>query len=219
MLLQALREQVIETCLKMLENGVAQGTQGNVSTFDRESGYVVITPSAMSYHIMKPEDICVLTLDAKPVECKWKPTSETPLHLIFYNRRTDVQAVVHTHPLYCSTFSAINESVPMILNEAAMHLNAPIPIAPYARPGSQELAEVTLKAMEPNLLAGIMAHHGLVTVGQNLDAAFESTLAAEMTAHIVIMARSMGKEVISMDPAECATLREVFLRTYKAKAI
>jgi L-ribulose-5-phosphate 4-epimerase len=219
MLLQKLREKVIETCLKMLEEGVAHGTQGNVSAFDRESGLVAITPSALSYHIMKPEDICVVALDGKPVESKWKPTSELPLHLIFYNKRTDVQAVVHTHPLYCSTFSAINESVPMILNEAAMHLNAPILVAPYARPGSQELAEVTLKSMQPDHLAGIMAHHGLITVGQNLDAAFESTLAAEMTAHIVIMARSMGKEVISMDPAECATLREVFLATYKSKAI
>lgn len=218
MLLQHLREQVIETCLKMLQDGVAFGTQGNVSAFDRESGLVAISPSALAYQTMKPEDICVVDLAGKPVESKWKPTSELFLHLIFYNKRTDVQAVVHTHALYCTTFSAINEPVPMILNEAAMNLTGPIPIAPYERPGSKELAEVSLKAMGPGGIAVIMAHHGLVTVGADLPAAYESTLAAEMTAHTVILARSMGKEVISMDLAECAHLREVYLATYKPKA-
>ncbi len=218
MLLKELREQVIETCLKMLADGVAFGTQGNVSTFDRERGLVVISPSALAYQTMKPEDVCVVDLEGKPVESKWKPTSELPLHLVFYNKRSDVGAVVHTHALYCTTFSVINEPVPMILNEAAMNLTGPIPIAPYERPGSKELAEVSLKAMGPNGIAVIMAHHGLVTVGANLAAAYESTLAAEMTAHTVILARSMGKEVIEMDAAECAHLREVYLATYKAKA-
>ena len=218
MLLKELREQVIETCLKMLEDGVAFGTQGNVSAFDRQKGLVAISPSALRYQTMKPEDICVVDLAGKAVESKWKPTSELFLHLIFYNKRSDVQAVVHTHALYCTTFSAINEPVPLILNEAAMNLTGPIPVAPYERPGSKELAEVTLKAMGPDGVAAIMLHHGLVTVGADLAAAYETTLAAEMTAHTVILARSMGKEVIPMDPAECAHLREVYLTTYKAKA-
>ncbi len=218
MLLKELREQVLEIGMRMLEDGVAHGAQGNVSAFDPESGLVAITPSALPYNVLKPEDICVVDLDRKIVESKWRPTSEIALHMIFYKNRPGVNAVVHSHAPYCTVFSVTNESVPMILNEAAMNLNGPIPVARYGRPGSEEVAEITFEAMQPDNVAGIMAHHGLVTVGPNLSVAYDSTLAAEMTARIVIMARSMGKEVITMDPQECAILRDVYLTKYLAKS-
>ncbi len=217
MFLKDLRQQVLETALRMLEDGIAHGSQGNVSALDQEHEAIAITPSAIPYTQLKTEDICVVDKEGKIIEGKWKPTSEIALHLIFYQRREDVRAVVHSHAPYSSVFGVIHEPIPIVLNETAMNLSGPIPVAPYARPGTQEVAEITFQTMLPDQVAAIMAHHGLVTVGPNLAAAYDSTLAAEMTAKIVILARSMGARVIPMDDKECRQLREIYLSSYRAQ--
>jgi len=217
MLLKELREQVLDTALRMLEDGVVHGSQGNVSAIEKESQLVAITPSAIPYTRIKPEDICVVDKNGILVEGKWKPTSEIMLHLIFYNRREDVGSVVHSHAPYSTVFGVIHEPIPMVLNEAAMNLDGEVLVAPYARPGTSEVAEVTFKTMLPNRVAAVMAHHGLVTVGPDLESAYNSTIAVETTARIIIMARSMGGKIVSIDAQECSILREMYLAYYKAK--
>lgn len=218
MLLENLRCHVLDVALRMIKDGVVHGSQGNVSALDSESQLVAITPSAIPYTTLKPEDICVIDKQGNIIESKWKPTSEKALHLIFYNYRSDVRAVVHSHAPYSTVFGVIHEPIPMVLNESAMNLNGDVPVAPYARPGTSEVAEVTFKTMLPDKLAAVMAHHGLVTVGPDLEAAYNSTIAVEMTARTVIMARSIGGRVYSIDPEECLTLREMYLAQYKAES-
>jgi ribulose-5-phosphate 4-epimerase/fuculose-1-phosphate aldolase len=106
----------------------------------------------------------------------------------------------------------------MVLNESAMGIGGPVPIAPYARPGTDELAEVTFKATGDGL-AAIMAHHGLITVGPDIDSAFAATIAVESTASTVIMARSMGCEVIAFSDEEVKILQDMFKKGYKPKKI
>jgi len=219
MLLQEIREKIVEIGNRMVEDGVAHGSQGNISCYDTESGLIAITPSAVPYRFRKPEDITVIDIDQKIIEGKWRPTSEIAVHMIFYRRRKDVKAVIHSHAPYSTVFGVINEPVPSILTEAALCLTGPIPVAPYFRPGTQEVAELTFKAMGENGAAGILAHHGLVTVAGNLDQAYDSTMAAETTARIVIMARSMGAKEINLDPAEGIAMREIYLTKYFAKPL
>lgn len=216
MLLKELREKIIEIGLRMVEDGVAHGSQGNISAIDPETGYIAITPSAIPYRIRKAEDIAIIDVNSKVIEGKWRPTSEIAVHMIFLLRRKDVKAVIHSHAPYTTVFGVINEPVPSIMTEASLCLSGPIPIAPYFRPGTQEVAELTYKAMGENGAACIMAHHGLVTVGGNLEQAYDSTMAAESTARIVIMARSMGAKEIHLDPAEGIAMREIYLTKYVA---
>jgi L-fuculose-phosphate aldolase len=216
MSLKELRRAVLDTALAMLEDGVAHGSQGNISALDRDSGLIAITPSALPYTELKPKDICLVDKQGKVVEGPWRPTTELLLHLIFYQRRQDVGAVVHTHAPYTSVFGICNTPLPMALSEAAMHLGETVPVAPYARPGSQELAEATLAAMGDHGLAAIMANHGLVTVGDSLERAYESTLAAENTACLVMMAKSMGGKVTVLPQSEVDIIRQTFLEKYHA---
>ena len=205
------REKIINISKKLLADDVIHDGQGNISIFDRESGLVAITPSAVPYGQRSVEDICVLDLDGNMVEGKWKSTSETFMHLIYYQKRTDVSAVIHTHALKSTVFGIISdEPMPMILNEASLGLGGPVPIAPYARPGTDELAEVTFNAVG-NGVAAIMAHHGLITVGDTIEHAYFSTLAAEATAEVLIMARSMGSKAKVMSADEVKALHEMFL--------
>ena len=211
MKLQIEREKIIATGKKLLADGVIHDGQGNFSVFNRESGLVAITPSAVPYNERTPEDICVVDLDGNMIEGKWKSTSETFLHLIYYQKRTDVNAVIHTHALKSTVFGIIGkEPMPMVLNEASMGLGGSVPIAPYARPGTKELAEVTFNAVGDGF-AAIMAHHGLITMGDTIEHAYFGTLAAEATAEVLIMAHSMGARATIMDDEEVKILRGIFM--------
>ncbi len=161
----------------------------------------------------------MVDFDGNIVESRWKPTSEKALHYGFYRCRDDVNAVVHTHALNSTVFGVIGEEVlPVVLNEAAMGMGGPIPVVPYARPGTEELAKLTCEITGDGVGA-IMAHHGLVTVGSNLSHAFISTQAIETTAKTIILARSMGAKVISLDQDEVQSLRNLFLNTYHAEKL
>ena len=144
MLLVDLREKVIEIGLQMLQDRLVHHGQGNISARDRESGYIAITPSGLPYHRRQAEDICVIDIDQHIIEGRWRPTSEIGLHIVFYRNRKDVNAVIHTHAPYTTIYSIIGEkSLPMVLNESAMCLGRPLPVTPYGRPGSLELAQIT----------------------------------------------------------------------------
>lgn len=213
MLLKELREQVLEKSLQMIRDGLAFGAGGNISALDSESGLIAITPSAIEYTQMKPEDVVVIDKQGKLVEGKWKPTSETPMHTIFYRERNDVGAVVHTHAPHASVFAITNEPIPMVVTEAALCLGGPVQVDPYVRPGTDELARSVLEAMGMGV-AVLLGSHGLITVGHNLGEAYSSTIAAEVSARFTIMARSMGAEPIQLDPEEVSYLRELYLKHY-----
>lgn len=213
------RKKILEITQKLLTAGVIHDGHGNFSIYDRESGLVAITPSAVPYDQRDVEDICVVDLDGNLIEGKWKSTWETNLHLIYYRERDDVNAVVHTHAPKATVFGVIGtEPMPMILNESAMGIGGSVPIAPYARPGTDELAEVTFQATGDGL-AAIMAHHGLITVGTDIDYAYIATMAVESTAATIIMARSMGCEVIAFSDEEVQILQKMFREGYKPKKI
>lgn len=213
------RKKILEISQKLINFGLIHDGHGNFSIYDRESGLVAITPSAVPYAQRDVEDICVVDLDGNLIEGNWKSTWETNLHLIYYRERDDVNAVVHTHAPKATVFGIIGtEPMPMILNEAAMGAAGPVPIAPYARPGTDELAEVTFKATGDGF-AAIMAHHGLITVGPDIDLAYIGTIAVESAANTIIMARSMGCEPIAFSDEEVKILREMFITGYKPKKV
>ena len=216
MLLKGLRGDVLATARRMVTDGLAYGAQGNVSALDPETGLIAITPSAIEYREMKVEDVVVVDKRGKVVEGQWGPTSETPMHTIFYHERSDVGAVVHTHAPYATILAVIGEPVPMVLAEAALCLGGPVPVAPYRRPGTEDLARIVLETMGGGV-GVLLAHHGLITVGANLKQAYAATIAAETSARIVVTARSMDAQPVELDPDEVADLREIYLRCYHAK--
>jgi len=213
MLLKELRQEVLEKSVQMIRDGLAFGAGGNISALDRDSGLIAITPSAIEYTKMKLEDVVVVDKDGKRVEGKWKPTSESPMHTIFYREREDVGAVMHTHAPHASVFAIINEPIPMVVTESALCLGNSVKVDPYVRPGTEELAQSILEAMGKDV-AVLLGQHGLITVGSNLDEAYSSTIAAEVSARFTILARSMGAEPMHLDQTEVSFLRELYLKHY-----
>jgi len=96
------RAELVEYCLRMQADDLTVGTSGNLSV--RSGDLIAITPSGVVYDDLTPEAICVIDLNGNVVEADLEPSSEVPMHTSVY-RATDARAVVHSHPMYCTTLS------------------------------------------------------------------------------------------------------------------
>lgn len=188
MLLYDERAQVVEYCLKMQADQLTVGTSGNLSV--RSGDYIAITPSGVPYDDLTPEAICVLDLDGNKIEDGLDPSSEVPMHTSVY-RGTDAGAVVHTHPLYCTTLSVLLHEVPPVHYMIAL-LGGPVRVAPYARFGSAELAENSMRAMEGRYGA-LMQNHGATTYGDTLAKAYSRSIYLEWVCRLYHQARLLGE--------------------------
>jgi L-ribulose-5-phosphate 4-epimerase len=213
MQLKSFREQVLETALQMIRDGLAFGAGGNISARDPESGLIAITPSAIEYTRMSPEDVVVIDKNGVKIEGQWKPTSETPMHTIFYRERSDVGAVVHTHAPYASVFAISGEPIPMVVTESALCIGGTVKVAPYVRPGTEELAQMVLETMGSGVSV-LLAQHGMIAVGPDLHSAYATTIATEVSARLTLLARSAGMKPITIDSSEVIELRQLYLEHY-----
>ena len=113
-MLESLKEKVCQANLDLVRHGLVLFTWGNVSAIDRESGLVVIKPSGVSYDTMKPEDMVVVDLDGKVVEGSFKPSSDTPTHLVLYKAFPAIGGVVHTHSTFATAWAQAGRDIPNI---------------------------------------------------------------------------------------------------------
>ena len=170
-MLDDLKVNLIETAQKAQREGLCKHKSGNVSAYDRESGLFIITPSGIDRELLTPADICVLDLDLNQKEGK-KPSSESLMHAACYRERDDIFAIVHTHSKMATAFAVLNKRVPATVFEMFIFKteNACIPVAPYARPGTKELADNVAKVIAKNDMA-LMERHGAIGVGKDLESA------------------------------------------------
>jgi L-fuculose-phosphate aldolase len=188
MLLHDERVQLVEYCRRMEADELTVGTSGNLSV--RSGDLVAITPSGAAYADLTPESICVIDLDGNSVEDGMDPSSEVPMHTSVY-RKTDAVAVVHTHPLYASTLSAVVDELPAVHYMVAL-LGGPVRVAPYATFGSPELADNSIKAMEGRYGA-ILQNHGATTYGDSLAKAYTRSIYLEWVCRMYYQAKLFGE--------------------------
>jgi L-fuculose-phosphate aldolase len=188
MLLHDERVQLVEFCHRMQADELTVGTSGNLSV--RSGEHIAITPSGVAYEDLTPESICVIDLAGNKVESELDPSSEVPMHTSVY-RATDAGAVVHTHPLYCTTLSVLLDEVPPVHYMIAL-LGGPVRVAPYARFGSDELAENSVRAMDGRFGA-LLRNHGATTYGDTLAKAYSRSLYLEWVCRLYHQARLLGE--------------------------
>ena len=197
MILKKEREQVIEYSLKLLSEGLTNGTAGNVSILNREEGLVAISPTGVNYSELTPEMISIVDLEGKLIE-GLKPSSELEMHMILYRNREDVNAVIHTHPVYTTVLACLRQDLPAIDYMIAVTGATKVKCAEYASYGTKELAENAYKAMGSSL-AVILANHGLTTAGKDIANAFNITVQVEYISNLYIKARNIGEPIILPD--------------------
>lgn len=183
---------LVECGNRMLNSGLTVETWGNISVRDPETGLFYLTPSGMPYDIIEPEDILVMDKELNIIEGTRKPTIEFAMHIGIMNMRPDVNAVIHTHPVESQVFACLHMDIPPVIDEAAQLLGGTVKCAKYALPGSDELAKNVREALGDGA-ACLMANHGAVCVGKDMDTAFRVCTVLEMTAEIYQKALAIGK--------------------------
>ncbi|MDD9302411.1 MAG: L-fuculose-phosphate aldolase [Desulfobacter sp.] len=213
MQLETKRKTIVRFGLKMVESGLTTGTGGNLSIIDRNSKIVAVSPSGIEYAALQPEDVVLTDLFGTVLEGDCKPSSELGFHLSVYHQRPDVQAIVHTHSPYATTIACLGWEIPAV-HYLVGFAGKKVPIAPYATFGSEELARNVTKHLE-DYNALLLANHGLLAVGPDMDTAFAAAEEIEFVARIFYQTQSIGNPVI-LPEKEMETVLEKF-KTYGQK--
>jgi L-fuculose-phosphate aldolase len=194
MLMKSERIQVVEYGNKLASAGLVTGTSGNISIYKRSENLMAISPSGIDYQVMLPEDVVVMDLQQTVVDGSRKPSSEYRLHSIFYEKRADAGAVVHTHSPFATTVACLNLDLPAVHYMIAV-AGHKVTCAKYATFGTDELAENAFQAMEDRK-AVLLANHGLVAVGEDISAAFKVAAEIEYVAEIYLRSTAVGVPVV-----------------------
>ena len=207
--LQAARAQLVSFSARLLDDGLAVGSGGNISV--RVGDTVAITPSGVGYAEMNLDDVCLVTLDGAELPNNETPSTETPMHLAVY-ARTKATAIVHTHSPEVIALSASRPELPAI-HYAITGLGGPVRVAPYARFGSAELAAAAAAALDGRS-AVILRNHGAVTYGRDLPQAYDRALLLEWLARTYRLALSYGEPATVSDADLDEVTAEVRRRRY-----
>jgi L-fuculose-phosphate aldolase len=186
-MLERTRERVAAAARRLADQGLVGGTAGNVS--EREGELVAISPSGSVLERLQAEEVAVVDLDGVLVQGPLGPTSELALHLGAY-RRYGAGAVVHAHPPVGTALACVIDELPAV-HYQMVELGGPVRVAAYATFGTEQLAEQTLDALEDRC-AVLMANHGTLTYGDQLDSAVARTLLLEWVCTVYWRAAALG---------------------------
>jgi L-fuculose-phosphate aldolase len=182
------REAVAAACRELAADGLLIGTAGNVSA--RAGELVAITATGAKLAEVGVEEVSVIDLDGDLVAGELEPTSELDLHLGVYRRFEHAGAVVHTHAPVATALSCVVEEIPCVHYQMLL-LGGTVPVAPYRTFGTPELAEAVLEALEGHT-AALMANHGAIVYGADVDQAVELSRLLEWSATVYWRARVLG---------------------------
>lgn len=194
MLLPELRTLICELNKELPREGLVTMTSGNVSGRDRESGYVVIKPSGVSFEALTPEKMSVVDLEGNVVESELAPSVDTPTHLVIYRKMPHINGVVHTHSNYATSFAALGQPIPAVLTAIADEFGGPIPCGPYCQIGEEQIGEAVV-AHIGHSPAILLQNHGVFTVGPTPKAALKAAVMVEDVAKTVHLAMLRGRPI------------------------
>lgn len=201
-----LKYQVCDWAKRAYQDGLFEGTCGNLSAFDREKGIVVITPSGVSYDRYRPEDMVVIDLEGNVLEGNYAPSSEWIMHTMVYRQKPEVNAIIHTHSPYASAFAVRNQPIPAVLIEMIPTLGGDVPLAEFGMPGTEEVGAQAVKALKGR--GGcLLANHGVLAIGDTLERAFVRAGYVENAAKICSIAMSNGT-IVPLGEELCEAVRE-----------
>ncbi|MGA9756697.1 MAG: class II aldolase/adducin family protein [Desulfobaccales bacterium] len=200
-----LRQDIVRICRMLHRKNYLAATDGNVSV--RLGDQVLTTPSGINKGLMEADQVITVDLEGRVVMGEGRPTSEIRMHLLAYELRPDVTAVVHAHLPYATacTLAGVSLLEP-ILPEVVITLGG-IPTTPYATPGSEAVPEA-IRGFIREYDALLLSRHGAMTVGRDVTDAYNKMEKLEHTARVMLAARLQGP-VTPLPAAEVEKLRRM----------
>ena len=187
-----LKQLIVDTGVDMIKTGMTVGTWGNISVRDPETDLIYISPSGMDYLTIRPQHVVVLSLDAEVVDGDAEPSIERHMHAAVYRARPEINAVVHTHPVFSSVFGVVKLDLPAVSEDFAQIVGDKVTFAlPYELPGTEALAQVAVRALGDRF-AVMQPNHGALSIGETMKKALKVSTVLEKNAQIYLFAKLLG---------------------------
>lgn len=199
----SIRQSIVHFAKLAAEKGLVPNTQGNVSARDPQTGLVAITPHDYPYEQMTADDLVIVDVQGRQVGGAYEPSYETPVHCAVYRTRPDVQAIVHTEPIYTNSFGVVGQPIEPVVASLLVNVGGVVPIMPFMPSGSEAFGIAMLKVMQGGC-AVVWANHGLLTTGSTVEEAFRRTVIVENNAHIYHLALLHGQPPTILTSAQLA---------------
>ena len=219
-MLEKLKQDVLEANLLLPKYGLITFTWGNVSGIDRESGLVVIKPSGVPYDGMTADDMVVVDLNGKVVEGKWKPSSDTPTHLVLYKAFPECGGIVHTHSRWATSFAQAGVGIAPLGTTQGDYFYGEIPCTRCMTPEEiageyeKETGNViveTFRGKDPAAIPAVLVHsHGPFTWGKDAHEALHNAVVLEEVAF-------MNFHSLQLNPNQTRMQQELLDKHYLRK--
>jgi L-ribulose-5-phosphate 4-epimerase len=202
MMLQRLREDVLEANLELVRKGLVLYTFGNVSGISREDRLVVIKPSGVPYAQMRAEHLVVTDLDGRTIEGNLRPSSDLPTHLILYKAFPEIGGVAHSHSEYATAWAQARRPIPCFGTTHADYFHGPVPVTADMR--DEEIADDyekntgdtivrCFRDLNPQAIPAVLvANHGPFAWGKNAEAATHNAVILEAIARMAYFTLSIN---------------------------
>jgi L-fuculose-phosphate aldolase len=186
-----MKQEICEIGDRLYKRGFAAANDGNI-TYRVSENEVLCTPTMHCKGFLKPDDICLVDMEGNQLAGKKKRSSEALLHLEIMKARPDVKSVVHCHPPHATAFAVAHEAIPQcVLPEVEVFLGE-VPITKYETPGCKEFAETVLPFVNRTNVI-ILANHGTVSYGENVERAYWWTEILDAYCRILLLSKQIGR--------------------------
>ena len=201
----SLRQQMLFTAMAMNNQGLNQGTSGNISVRDGDG--FLITPSALPYEQCAPEDLVWMD-GAGRAQGRRKPSSEWRMHADIYRTYPQAGAILHAHSISCTTLACLERPIPAFHYMVAVAGGDSIRCAPYATFGTQALSDGVIAALQDRS-AALLAHHGMICFAADLEKVLALAVEVETLARIYLQALPIAEPPL-LAKAEMAEVLQRF---------
>ena len=185
-----IKQDICDIGRRIYNKGFAAANDGNI-TVRISDNEVLCTPTMHSKGFLKPDDICTVDMTGKQIAGRKKRSSEALLHLEIYKQRPELKSVVHCHPPHATAFAIAREPIPQcVLPEVEVFLGD-VPITKYETPGGQAFADTIIPFVQKTNVI-ILANHGTVSFGENVERAYWWTEILDAYCRMLILAKQLG---------------------------
>lgn len=194
-----IKQEMCEIGKRVYNRGMVASNDGNFSVKLNENEFLC-TPTGVSKGFMTPEYICKVDAQGNTLEANegFRPSSEIKMHMRIYQERPDVQAVVHAHPMYATTFAIAGISLTeKIMPEAVIFLGE-VPLAKYGTPSTVEIPDSIMPYLQ-DYDAVLLENHGALSYGDSLLAAYHKMESVEFYAQLLYQTKMIGGPQILSD--------------------
>jgi len=186
------RAALLDLARRCDQRGLNHGSTGNLSVRTR-AGFL-ITPSAVPPDRLTESAMVELAPDGSARE-GGTPSSEWRLHAAIYGAHPEAGAIVHTHSTFATTLACLRQDLPAVHYMLAITGGDRVRCSRYAPFGTTDLSAAALEALGTSR-ACLLANHGLVAVGLNLEQALRIAVEVEVVAEYWLRARAVGEPVV-----------------------